>query len=818
MKRVIYHRQMAIFKHRRSVIILLIGLLIGYVTNVHAQYAEVDINYYLPTEDYDESITTPEEYLGYQVGQRHVSHDELLEYLNIISDESPRMTLDTYALTHELRPLINLTITSIQNHQNLEDIQARHVQMTTAPDQDITSLPSVLYQGYSIHGDEASGSNASMLTAYYLAASISRFTGDILDNIVILFDPSMNPDGLHRFSTWVNSHRSHHLNPDPMSIEFHERWPTGRGNHYWFDLNRDWLPLAHPESRGRIDLFHQWYPNVLTDHHEMGKHSTFFFQPGVPERTNLLTPQKNQDLTEEISHFHMKYLDSIGSSYFTKERYDDYYYGKGSTYPDAIGCVGILFEQAGVEGHLQETDNGLLSFPYAIRNQVVTSFSTWESCMNMKDDLLRYKQSFFDNRSNDAASDSIKGYYLSKDDPYTMSYLTDWFTTHRIATTSHGQDQLYVPLDQPQYLILKSMMEPTVEFPDSIFYDVSTWTLPMAFDLKVTPEYGTPQEHSYLSIEEQTLPELKRNQVYAIPWDQYMASKALHALLDNAIELSALRESYTDDGDIYEPGTLIIEPSSVANAVLEPMIEKGELRVTCVNKKVLRASTQAIQEKHIGLLIGRGTNGYDAGSVWHTLDMKWEVPVTLLDITRNLSSSLDRYDVIIMPSNIKSMHPLFSEKLVKWIDEGGQFIGLKSAMQWCIDQDLINVEIAQPDRDSLTERQRGIETIGGAILNVDVDHNQPLGYGYTDGSMEVFHRGNTFYTIMDGESPLMYSNDPVASGYVSVSNRQNIPNAVAGIRKSYGEGQCIFLMDNPCFRGYWLQGGPLLGNAIWMMD
>jgi len=813
---------MATHQFTQLIKLVSICLVFTQVYHVYGQYAEVDLNYYLPVEEYDQNITQPEEYLGYQVGQRHVSHDELIEYLNILNNESPRITLDTYALSHELRPLIVLTITSVNNHSRLDEIQASHVALAISPEAktNIDHLPSVLYQGYSIHGDEASGSNAAMLTAYYLAASNAQFTRDLLDNSVILFDPSMNPDGLHRFSTWVNSHRSSNLNPDPMSIEFHERWPTGRGNHYWFDLNRDWLLLAHPESRGRVGLFHEWYPNVLTDHHEMGKHTTFFFQPGVPERTNLLTPQRNQDLTEEISHFHIKYLDSIGSDYFTKERFDDYYYGKGSTYPDALGSVGILFEQAGVEGHLQETKNGLLSFPFAIRNQVVTSFSTWESCLDMRADLVEYKKAFFQNRVTDAAADSIKGYHLTSNDKYVMTYLEEWFDTHRIQTTIDGNDGLYLPLDQPQYILLKSMMEPTVEFPDSIFYDVSTWTLPMAFDLEVKREYNDiaikPAGESSVKSK---LPSLSRGQQYIINWSQYMAPKALSAMLDNDISVIASKKSIEVDQEIYEAGSLVIESSSTVDSLLSMMINDGEIVVSSIdNSAISKKESHSPQSKEIGLLIGRGANGYDAGSIWHTLDAKWNVPVTLLDVTRNLNATLDRYDVIIMPSNIRNMHPIFSEKLVAWIEAGGQFIGIKSAMDWGMDQGLATAKRIAPDRNSLSERERGVETIGGAILNVNVDPTSQLGYGYGDGQLEVFHRGNTFYTSTDGKVPLTYTEDPVASGFVSVSNRQNIPKTAAALITDYGNGKCIFLMDNPCFRGYWLQGGTLLGNVIWMVE
>ena len=808
----------------RFIMLLLLLDILSVESTLFAQFDESQLEYFLPVEDYDQSITSPADYLGYQVGKRHVSHDELVEYLNLIDLQSDRIKLDTYAFSHEERPLILLTITSRNNHNNLSSIQKAHLALANMPEAEanLEDLPAIIYQGYSIHGDEASGSNAALLTAYYLAASSSPFTERLLNETVILFDPCYNPDGFHRFSTWVNSHRSKVLNPDPLSVEFQERWPTGRGNHYWFDLNRDWLLLAHPESRGRAKIFHQWYPNVLTDHHEMGKNSTFFFQPGVPERTNLLTPQENQDLTEDISHYHMHNLDSIGSEYFTKQRFDDYYYGKGSTYPDALGCVGILFEQAGVEGHLQESNNGLLSFPFAIRNQVVTSFSTWQATLNLKTELLEYKQGFFRQRMEEAQDDEVKGYSLSTEDGYVIEYLKDWLNYHRIKFAPLDQgDRVYVPMDQPQYLLLKSMMEPTQEFPDSIFYDVSTWTLPMAFDLESVAEYEQPNLEFIQGRQSTELPPLSaEGDFYLVEWSQYMAPSVLHKLLEAKQKVMTLKEPIIEgDRTVSESGSLIVEPTEESERILAEATNNNEVEVsTLTTDQVGVAVTKELWSKSIGLLIGNDANGYDAGSIWHTLDVRWGIPVTLLDVNRNHRAKLDRYDVIVMPSDIDYIHPIFEEKLLKWISDGGTFIGIKDAIEWGSDQKLCKVKRKTQRGMRMTERESGIANVGGAIFNVELDPESPLSNGYPDGRMEVFHRGNVFYTQKKGDSPLNYTSDPVASGFVSVENRQLLKNSSAAIVTSKGKGNCIFLMDNPCFRGYWLQGGALLGNAIWYGD
>ena len=325
------------------------------------------LNYYLPDINYNSDIPTPESFLGYQIGEWHISHDQQLMYMRHLASLSPRMELRQHSRTYEGRPLVHIVITSERNHARLDDIQREHVALSdgsNAGNVNLDNMPAVIYQGFSIHGNEPSGANAAPLVAYYLAAAQGPEIEQLLDNLVIIFDPSYNPDGLNRFASWANTHKNKNLTADPNDREYSEAWPRGRTNHYWFDLNRDWLPVQHPESQGRIQTFHDWKPNVLTDHHEMGTNSTFFFMPGEPTRVHPLTPKMNQELTAKIGEYHVKALNEIGSLYYSGEGYDDFYYGKGSTYPDANGCIGILFEQASSRGHLQETENGLLSFHF----------------------------------------------------------------------------------------------------------------------------------------------------------------------------------------------------------------------------------------------------------------------------------------------------------------------------------------------------------------------------------------------------------------------------------------------------------------------
>ena len=237
------------------------------------------LDYFVPQNlTYDSAIPTPASVIGHEVGEWHITHDKLIFYMQALAASSDRIHLEQRGKTYEGRPLPLLIVTHPDNHARLEEIRTKHVAATeggpSAADE-----PIVVYQGFSIHGNEPSGSNAALAYAYYLAAAQGPAIEQLLKDVVVLLDPSFNPDGLQRFAYWANVHKSARLNPDPNDREYREVWPGGRTNHYWFDMNRDWLPVQLPESKTRIKTFHEWMPNILTDHHEMGSNSTFFFQP-----------------------------------------------------------------------------------------------------------------------------------------------------------------------------------------------------------------------------------------------------------------------------------------------------------------------------------------------------------------------------------------------------------------------------------------------------------------------------------------------------------------------------------------------------------
>src|SRR5688572_23423888 len=462
---------------RKAVLGKILALILIFSNGLFAQ----ELSYYLPDSvTYNPSIPKPKDVIFHEVGEWHVTHDRLVNYMKAIAAAAPqRVKLETMGFTYESRPQVLLIITSPKNHQRLEEIRQQHIQLSDpnrSSSVNIENMPIVVYIGHSIHGNEPSGANASLLTAYYLAAGQGRQIEDLLDNVVILFDPSFNPDGLQRFSTWANQHKSKNLVTDPSSREFGEVWPGGRFNHYWFDLNRDWLPLVHVESRNRLKWFHDWKPNILTDHHEQGSNATFFFQPGVPSRVNPLTPERNQELTAALGKYHAAFLDRIGSLYFTKENYDDFYYGKGSTYPDVQGCIGILFEQASSRGHAQQTNNGILRFPFTIKNQFVTTLSTLHGAKDLRKEFLAFQRDFFRSALQESTTATVKGYVFGdKMNKETSRLFAEMLLRHQITVHKlkeditvdnikfEGASSYVVPTSQPQHKLIRAIFEKTFD-------------------------------------------------------------------------------------------------------------------------------------------------------------------------------------------------------------------------------------------------------------------------------------------------------------------------------------------------------------------
>jgi hypothetical protein len=837
-------------------------LLLLYLFLVVQLTAQQELSYYLPDVDYDPSIPSPEEVLGFPIGKWHLTHDQVVFYLKTLAEKSDRIQLTEYARSYEDRPLIYLTITAPQNHQRIEEIKKDHRNLWD-PQQKLEVKPAdqpvVIYQGFSIHGNEASGGNAAPLVAYYLAAGQGEEVNNLLNNAVILLDPCYNPDGFQRFSTWVNMHKSSKLVTDSQSREFSEAWPRGRTNHYWFDLNRDWLPVQHPESQGRIAVFHDWKPNILTDHHEMGTNSTFFFQPGVPQRTNPLTPIRNQELTEQIGNYHAKALDQIGSLYYSKESFDDFYYGKGSTYPDINGSIGILFEQASARGHLQESVNGPLSLAFAVRNQVTTALSTQEAGLELREDLLTYQSRFFRDAVKEAKSDEQKAFvFKAPDDPYRIHAFLTLLDRHQIEVYSLAKDKktdrqyfpkessYVIPLEQTQYRLVKALFETRTSFKDSIFYDVSSWTLPLAFDLPYASLERVNYSASLLGervkpneVLRSDSPLKKSDYGYLIRWDGYLAPNTLYRLQGESLRLKvATKEFTTSNGTIFDEGTLFIPlqnqestPDEI-HQILQEEQKKNQVYIYPLSTGLTPTGIdlgspgfKSLEQPKVAMIVGRGVSSYEAGEVWHLLDQRYGIPLSILEMGSVNQHSLDKYNVIIMvDGNYSGIGSGGITKLKNWVQDGGQLIASRGGASWAASNNFAGIRFKNGNGKSKKKERpysklssdRGAQVIGGAIVQAELDLSHPLLYGYQETDLAVFRRGALVFKEPTNpySAPMRYAKEPLLSGYISTDNQQKISEGVGIIACGNGRGKVICLADNPNFRAFWYGTNRIMANAL----
>ncbi|TNE50632.1 MAG: zinc carboxypeptidase [Bacteroidetes bacterium] len=816
------------------------------------------LQYYLPDISYDQAVPTPAQYLGYEVGKWHVTHDQLVGYMRTLAAASDRISIEEYGRTHEDRPMLCLTITAPGNHRRLDDIRSRRrilADPARSGKLDPADFPAVAYMGYSIHGNEASGSNAALIVAYYLAAGRSPEVEQLLKNTVILLDPCFNPDGLQRFAGWVNSRRSQALMPDPAHDEFNEPWPGGRTNHYWFDLNRDWLVAQQPESVGRVRIFQDWLPNVLTDHHEMGTNSTFFFQPGVPSRVHPITPARNQELTAKIGEYHARFLSEKKVLFFSGENYDDFYYGKGSTYPDGTGCVGILFEQASSRGSAQETANGLLTFPYTIRNHVLSSLSTLTALGDLRVELNTYLREFYQSALTEAGKDPARGYVFGDSlNGRPVHGFLELLLRHRIQvaplvrdvqtggrTFRKGQAWV-VPAEQPNYRLVKAIFERRTDFADSIFYDISAWTLPDAFGLNWTAVDRRTYQQDWAGQPLSQVPALEvpvipvpgpKAYAYVVDSRGYDLPRLLEALHRAKVRVQVATQPFRTSGLDFAAGSLVIplERQALDGAAIQAcLLNSGarDVQVHLVSNGLTPGGPDlgsnnfvTLRPPKVVLVTGNG-GANSVGEVWHLLDTRYGLTPLLVEAERFGRLDISKYNVVILADG--NFNELSQERLREFVAGGGTLVATGASLRWLRNAGLMGLRLrnqpasGEPGRRpyGTLDEDRSARRLSGAIFELELDLTHPLCYGYTRSRLAMFQRDTIFIETARNPyaTPAVFTDSPLLSGYLHPDQSGLAPGAAAIVVGGTGSGRIICFSGNPNFRAFWYGTNRLFANAL----
>jgi len=798
--------------------------------------------------------------LGFEPGERHPYHHELLGFYRELAAGSDRVSIETIGRSHGGREQILLYFANPERLDQIDEIRADRQRASVEGDG-----PPVVWLGYSVHGNEASGASAAAVMAWYLAHSNDEQVRAWLDDMVIVMEPIINPDGGARFAHWVNMHKGRNPSADPNDREHSEGWPYGRTSYYWFDLNRDWLPLTHPVSRQRIEHYRKWRPHVLTDAHEMGRSSSYFFQPGIPERNNPATPARVFELTRKIAEYHGEILDRAGEPYYSRESFDDYYLGKGSTYPDLTGGIGILFEQGSSRGHRMETPFGERTFADAVANQVRTSISTLNASRDLAGDLIAHQADFF----SEAREIAGRGGWLLGDggDPMRARRLLEILLGHGIevhAVTGpvtiddreYGPGEAWaIPAMQDQYRFIEAIFATPTELPMATFYDVSSWPLQHAFGLPLARAARLQARGERLSGD--TLPKVPAPSLdasataWVIDWQQHRAPAVLAALLAHGYRVQAtetpLELTGTDEVRRFGRGSIVvhhgIQPDHLppVEETLAALGKRHDVEIAGIGSGLAREgsdlgspSIPVLDAPRPILLTGDAVSSYGAGYVWHWFDTILDQPLTRIDADA-LPSDLGDYTHIIMPPGAwGSLGDTFAATLTGFVEQGGQLVALGGSAEW-----VESLDLGWSFEEADTEAETGADTdaeagatesaryadfesdfartlIGGSALAMTLDTTHPLGYGYDEDQVTVFRQGSHLLRTTGNRyaTPGRYAGEPLVAGYLSEPVSEKLAGTAALAADRHGRGLVVRIADDYLFRGYWVGTERLFANAL----
>ena len=806
-------------------------------------------------EPYSSEIESPESFLGYPIGSEHTRHDNIISYFKNLADKSDRAILKFYGKTHEGRRLPMLVISSPENIKNMDQIQKRHL-MLVDPNNKIEPSendPLIINLAYNVHGNEPSSSEAAILSAYTLSASKNKEILSFLESSIIFIDPAINPDGRDRHTQWANSYKASPLVKDPNDAEHNENWPRGRTNHYWFDLNRDWLLAINPESQGKLNWYHQWYPNVVTDFHEMGSQSSYFFEPMKANGSlDPIMPKENYiDLNNLFAEYFSKSLDSIGSLYFTKEAFDGTYPGYGSSYADLQGGLGILFEQASSRGVAQRTDYGEITFPFTIRNQYVSSMATLRASIENKLTLNKYQKATFESAISNAEKSRIKGYNFQSSDQNLNKAFIDKLLRHKVKVFEKKRGSYFVPTKQPQYRMVQTFFETYEKYRDSVYYDASAWSVANFYNIKYKPTSKTYLNNEIKSTNEliKWTPVNKSEYAYIVESNDYNVPALINGLQKKRIIVASTFKPFnikTNGGNkSFSYGSLVIPVANqkvssdhIYNSIFD-LQKKLEINIFSVKSGLSTKgidlgsrNIKPLKTPKVAMLIGNGVRSYEAGEVWHLLDTRVHMPITKISLSYFNRISLDDYNVLIMVSGNYKFDPKITEKIKNWISKGNTLITIGTANNWIIKNKIVKEELVVKKKDTLNKKQDrkpyvdasenyGRDKLGGVFLEVNIDKSHPIAFGYKNEN-QVVYKNNLVWIKPSKNSysnVALYNSKPHIDGYISKNIRKDyLPKSASLIVSKVGKGRVIMFADNPNFRGTAYGTNRLFLNSIFMAD
>lgn len=737
---------------------------------------------YIESSDLDSSIPTPASVLGYTVGDRAVRYEPLIRYLKILADASNLVTMTEYARTHEGRALYYLTITSEGNHARLDQIKIQNAKLAdprTLTDaregeQIIQTLPGIAWLAYSIHGDEMSGVDSAVQIAYLLVAARDPKTRSMLDELVIHIDPIENPDGRERHLSQLETLQGKIPNPDVQAMQHAGLWAAGRGNHYLFDMNRDWLIQSQPETRGRTSVINDWNPHFLIDAHEMGSLDTFLMDP-PREPVNL-----NQ--AESILRWRHKFgldqgaaFNEQGWSYYSGDWYEEWYPGYTNAYASLRGTIGLLYEQASISGTMVRKPSGEIeTYRDAVAHNVIGSLANLETLrMNreaIQRDFLAEKQwaisdadggqrAFILPPDVDARRwkklllllDRHEIEYTIADAPFDATGIIDTYGDRNDEMT-FPEGSAVVRAAQPFRRYLNAILEFDPRMTDTFLndereeietgqggrvYDVTAWSVPMAFGLDAfwaeRIESDINGSNAVTLGDDSALPD-DPAYGYLIDGRDSIVYWALARLLEADCRPRIATKPFTTGGNDYLPGTVLLrkhENPDVLEEVLQRCIEVYKISVVGTETALSNEGPDLggptftlLAMPRIAIASQWPMSTTSFGFNWFQMDDALGLRCSPINVQAIRFMDLRKYNVLILPSGRALGAVLNQESMIhlrRWVEAGGTLIAIgNSASTLAREDGLSSVRRKRDVLDELEEYAEALEREKQA-LNVQVD-------------------------------------------------------------------------------------------------
>lgn len=810
-----------------------------------------------------QTLQSPEQFLGYKIGTQFTPHYKINAYVRAVAQAVPQMAkVEKYGETYEGRELLIAFISSAENVQQLETIRQNNMRLTgIQPGNATTSnAPAIVWLSYNVHGNEASSSEAAMLTLYALVNPSNTQTKQYLRNTVVVIDPCLNPDGRDRYVNWFKSVRSLHPDPNPQSREHNEPWPGGRSNHYNFDLNRDWAWQTQVETRQRLSKYNQWMPHVHVDFHEQFYNSPYYFAPAAEPFHEVITPWQREFQTI-IGKNNARYFDQQGWLYFTKESFDLLYPAYGDTYPTYTGAIGMTYEQAGHSraGLSVRTDIGdTLTLADRAQHHFTSSISTIEVASQNAQKLVSEFRNFFDD-SRAGKNNPVKTYVMTSNSDEKIKGLGELLTLNGItygrlrSTSFRGtsystnktenarlqQYHIAVSSLQPRSVLAKVLLDPNTTLPDTNTYDITAWALPYAHGVEAyTVKEALPIEPVTLVNE---APQLEASAYgYLINYNSVATVKLMSSMLEEGIRIRYAERPFTHKGKTYERGTLV--------ALLQGNVPQLKERLERLNKEYgveINAVGSGFMDKgpdvgspyfryvtkpKVALVTGEQSSSLSAGEVWHFFEQEIKYPLTLINASDVSRINPNDFTVIIFPDG---MHRAFSdkttnEKLKDFVRGGGKIIAIENAVEqmtaneWGLKLREEKKEEDKSDYNDLKtyanrDRQGLSNYIPGAIYRVHLDETHPLAFGYGDTYYTLKTSSAVYDFMKDGWNVGYFKKDNYVTGFAGSQVRNKLVDGLNFGVKEIGRGSVVYFVDNPIFRQFWENGKLMLANAIFLV-